>query len=219
MLSTVVHRHSADLTVVGFFGPGRHLRVDVKSGVESGASNAGASAAGRWALDRERSCRRQHRGSPVLPWVVSAEGSLGPAAAGVIAKLGRACGALLPRSDGLSWTVPSHGLYWHRRFRSLGLVGWHSVVAEVTATQVLRAGDPPSEAAVAEALEYLSSGASARCCACSQPRQLCCCHCGECGCVVAAAPTSTAAGAGVGLPLWPPCERCNACQGCCSCPV
>ena len=38
------HRHSADLTVLHWNGPGRHLRVDVKTGCECGASNLSARA-------------------------------------------------------------------------------------------------------------------------------------------------------------------------------
>ena len=120
--------HSCDVIVYNYYRSGSHLRIDVKTGVEFGASNRSRSL---WAESRERDTVRQHGSTPVLPFVLGVAGSVGPRAASLLRSLGRRPLAPLRGDDSLTWTVPSHGKYWFRVFRKLMLEGWYNILHEV----------------------------------------------------------------------------------------
>ena len=111
-----------------YYRSGSHLRIDVKTGVEFGASNRSRSL---WAESRERDAVRQHGSSPVLPFVLGVAGSVGPRTASLLRSLGRRPLAPLRGDDSLAWTVPSHSKYWFRVFRKIMLEGWYHVLHEV----------------------------------------------------------------------------------------
>ena len=73
----------------------------------------------------ETRCTYGHQGSTVVCFVVIASGGLGPAAIKLLASLpNRGLGnSGVVDEMVLAWLVPSHGKYWHRRFRVIAMEG------------------------------------------------------------------------------------------------
>ena len=204
--------HSADVTVLHWFGVGDHLRLDVKSVAEFGATNRSVP---ELLAARETKTRREHSPCSVTPFVVGVAGSLGLSALGVVARLVGSSGAR--RLDGCEplWTVPSVSKFWHRVIRVQALSGWYSVLQAVVGSPGPSAS--PSEAPLATSAEEmrllgLLSASSDGCPACGEGREACVCQCRVCGCVPAQALGSSFVDFG-----WPPCTSCSACSMCCSC--
>ena len=60
---------------------------------------------------------------------MTASGGLGPAAIALLATLsnkGLGNSGVVEEME-LAWLVPSHGKYWHRRFRGIAMEGWTNI--------------------------------------------------------------------------------------------
>ena len=208
--------HSADVTVLHYRGPGRHLRIEVKTGAEFGSSNLQVHGASGYCVARERQAHRQHAPLPVRPVVVTAAGGMGPSGAALIRELGRRHAATAFPGSGFSWTVPSHGKYWHRYLRSQALAGWAAALRMTLGVEPVEPLDvsvPRQQAELDTELEELQAGldsgrpsvALAFCPACEEPRASCACQCSQCGFCPG------------GPGRWPGCTACGQCRSCCSC--
>ena len=79
----------------------------------------------------ETRCIYEHRGSPVVCFAMTASGGLGPATIKLLATLSSNRGlenSGVAEEMELSWLVPSHGKYCHRRFRGMAMEGWTNIV-------------------------------------------------------------------------------------------
>ena len=79
----------------------------------------------------EARCTYEHRGSRVVCFPVTSSGGLRPAAIKVLiatlSNRGMGNTDVLAEME-LSWLVPSHGKYWHRRFHGMAMEGWTHAV-------------------------------------------------------------------------------------------
>ena len=214
--------HTADVVVSDYHGPGRDLRLEVRTGCEFGATNLSQyGPAGFW-TGKEAEARDDHSPHPVLPFVVSAAGGLGPSAAAAIRELGRRCPHTVMPSAGFSWTVPGHGKYWHRYIRGMALAGWARALRasfgqgfEEAATGPVFEPHVPVQAELDTELAELQAGLGSgrprvvveACPACGESRGRCACRCSACG--------FGSSGPG----RWPVCAAsgCGQCRACCSC--
>ena len=112
-----------------YYDVGKHLRIDVKTCVDFNRSNGPRGFDSHLGLMETR-CTYEHRGSAVVCFAVTASGGLGPAAIKLLAALsnrGLGNSGVVDEMQ-LSWLVPSHGKYWHRRFRGIAMEGWTNIV-------------------------------------------------------------------------------------------
>ena len=208
------HRHSADLTVLHYYSPGEHLRIDVKSSCDFNKSNRKRCLA-LHLTQKERNCRIQHLGSRVLPFVVTASGAMGPEAIKLLSALtSRGVGSSeVQREMELSWLVPSHGKYWHRRFRGIVLAGWADVVRACAGARfdgelyADASADEPSMAILYSMMRTFEGDRD--CPLCNRCRLECVCFCDPAhgGCATVRRSESA----------WPMCRACLTCGSCCRC--
>ena len=218
------HRHSADLTVMHYYDVGRHLRIDVKTCVEFNVSNGRRGFDEHLALMESR-CTYEHRGSAVVCFAVTAPGGLGPAAIALLATLvlsnrGLGNSGVVEEME-LSWLVPSHGKYRHRRPRGIAMEGWTNIVRACAGArfhgEVFALADDPTMELVYTSMAALEG--SRDCPSCGQCRSDCSCCCaaivedrlligggGSCGDRVNSRDST-----------WPLCVICLHCNSCCSC--
>ena len=75
----------------------------------------------------EDDCRAQHGLSEVTQFAITASGGMGDNAIKLLAELGVRGKSMIKVNDemGLNWLVPTHGKYWHRRFRGIAIQDWY----------------------------------------------------------------------------------------------
>jgi hypothetical protein len=216
------HRHSADLTVLHYYDMGQHMRIDVKTCVDFNVSNGHRGFDEHLRLMESR-CTYEHRGSAVVCFAITASGGLGPKAISLLAELsnrGLGNSGVLEEME-LSWLVPSHGKYWHRRFRGIAMEGWANIVRACSGArfhgEVFALADDPTMELVHTSMVTLEG--SRNCPSCGQSRSDCSCCCaaimgdrllmgggGSCGDRVNSRDSA-----------WPICITCLHCDSCCSC--
>ena len=210
------HKHSADLTVEAWYGPNRHLRIDVKSACDYGITNRKQPGGIEAHLKlMELRCREQHGNSEVLPFAITTSGGMGKDAIDLIKKLGeRGVGMVQVANEmQLNWLVPSHGKYWHRRLRGLAIVGWYNtyrVCMGLAYTEDQFAGRGDITVKDAMRLRGVLEGEH---------------HCPMCGseqddCICICRPVNFSDGCGGRCAfgrIWPPCVACSTCGSCCRC--
>ena len=210
------HKHSADLSVEAWYGPNRHLRIDVKSACDYGITNRRRPGGIEAHLKlMEVMCRAQHGTSEVLPFAITTSGGMGRDAINLIKKLGeRGVGMVQVTNEmQLNWLVPSHGKYWHRRLRGLAIVGWYNTYRECmglayTEDQFAGRGDITVKDAMR--LRGVLEGEQ-HCPLCGSEQDDCMCIC---------RPANFSDGCGGRCALgrtWPPCVSCSTCGSCCRC--
>ena len=118
---------------------------------------------------------------------------------------------------GLNWLVPTHGKYWHRRFRGIAIQGWYYTYTtcmgiEHAEDQFAEKGEATIENAMR--LRGVLEGEQ-QCPICGKEQDECNCTCNpeyridgymmSCGqrCAVGR--------------IWPPCVACRSCGSCCRC--
>ena len=125
------HRHSTDLTVANFSGPGRHLRIDVKTGSEFLHSAIRTHGPRGFTAYKEAACVRQHAPSPVTPFVVTTMGQMGPEAIRLIRLIHDLSNGVIGGGVEPTWTQSNSERYWHRRFRAHVVAGMANIIRAI----------------------------------------------------------------------------------------
>ena len=130
--------HSADLQIFNFDGPGRHVRVDVKTGWECGvqALRTNGPAAREYTAHREATCHLEHAPFDVVPFVITATGQIGAEAEALIHKVHKLSGGRIAGGIDPTASVPNAEFYWHRRIRVFLLLGMCGIIRTVTGVPV-----------------------------------------------------------------------------------
>ena len=143
---------------------------------------------------------------PLVPWDLRLSSSC------LRALTNRGVGSTeVQRQMGLSWLVPSHGKYWHRRIRGIVLDGWADVVRACAGVrfegELFASADEPSMAILYSMMRDFEG--NRECPLCHRCLPECVCHCNPAhgGCGTVRRNEST----------WPMCRACLTCGSCCRC--